>query len=356
MGLKRSQVAAARQLSLVAYLLSSDGRARDEAEIRRNLPAYLDVYDASLKPGEEDSDLAADALRKQLERDVNALENIAITVAVESRSAGGDSRRCYSLASEGFSAVEVELNPDERAVLVGALRSLRRDFPYLGPLKLAIANMIGAASEDDSPERAAAFAAVATRDDERVSSRLGVLERAILRKKRVGFEYYAINSNETSDRELEPYALSLLEGVWYVTGWDVNREAVRQFRLSRVRGRVTFATKRDSGDFTVPENFERRILGPRAPWQLGEVESSAHIRVSDEAFGEARKKYGFAVSLGGRDGDGLVLYTRYSGERQLAGWVLSLGEEAKVLEPDSLAGKVEEGLERILESHTEVRP
>lgn len=334
---------------LVAYLLSSDGRSRDEAEIRRNLPSYLAVYDSSLDRNEGDTSLAADALRKQLERDVIALSNVGITVVTEGHYAG----RRYSLASEGFSPVEVELDADERAVLVGALRSLRRDFPYLGPLKLAIANIIGAASEDESPEEAAAFAAVATRDDERVSSRLDVLERAILRKKRVVFEYYAINSGETSERELEPYALSLLDGVWYVTGWDKTREDVRQFRLSRVRGRVTFATKKDSGDFEVPENFERRIVGPRAPWQLGEAHGAASIRVSEEAFGAARNRYGFAVSLGGWNGEtGRVLYTRYSGERQLAGWVLSLGEEAKALSPGSLVGRVEEGLQRILESHS----
>lgn len=341
-------MAAARQLLLVAYLLSNDGKSRDEAEIRRNLPPYLAVYEASLDRNGGDAELASDALRKQLERDVTALSNVGITVAAESRNAG----RRYGLTSEGFSPVEVELDADERAVLVGALRSLRRDFPYLGPLKLAIANIIGAASEGETPEEAAAFAAVATRDDERVSNRLGALERAILRKKRVKFEYYAINSDETTGRELEPYALSLLDGVWYVTGWDTNRRDTRQFRLSRVRGRVTFATRKDSGDFETPENFERRVVGSRAPWQLGDAHESARIRVSDEAFSAARNRYGFAVSLGGREDGGRVLYTRYSGERQLAGWVLSLGEEARALSPESLAGRVEEGLQRILEAHS----
>lgn len=351
MNQKRSQVAAARQLSLVAYLLSSAGRSRDEDEIRTNLPSYLDVYENSLKGREENADLASDALRKQLQRDVAALENIGISVESGGRATEGGQRRHYSLASEGFSPVEVELNDDERAVLVGALRSLRRDFPYLGPLKLAIANMIGAASEGDSAERAAAFAAVATRDDELVSSRLAVLDKSISRRKRVRFEYYAISSDETGEREIEPYALSLLSGVWYVTGLDVNREAVRQFRLSRVKGRITAATNRETDGFDIPFDFSRRILGPRAAWQLDKSDTPAYIRVSDETFRSARMRFGLNISLARWEDGERVLYTRYSGERQLAGWVLSLGEEAEVLGPDTLRSRVEESLGRILVAH-----
>jgi len=36
------QKAVARQLTLVAYLLSSDGRAKDETSIQENLPPYVD--------------------------------------------------------------------------------------------------------------------------------------------------------------------------------------------------------------------------------------------------------------------------------------------------------------------------
>ncbi|MBA3390086.1 MAG: hypothetical protein H0U02_12120, partial [Rubrobacter sp.] len=46
--LNRNQKAAARQLSLAAYLLFSAGRAKDEASIAENLPPYGAVYDASL--------------------------------------------------------------------------------------------------------------------------------------------------------------------------------------------------------------------------------------------------------------------------------------------------------------------
>jgi len=48
-----------------------------------------------------------------------------------------------------------------------------------------------------------------------------------------------------------------------------------------------------------------------------------------------------------------VLLTPYSGERQLAGWVFSLGEDAEVLSPDSLVDRTVEGLERLVAAHEE---
>jgi len=142
----------------------------------------------------------------------------------------------------------------------------------------------------------------------------------------------------------------LLDGSWYLTGRDVGREDLRQFRLSRIQGRILFATEREGGDFEVPEDFERRLAGPRAPWQLGEPDRTAWIRVLRHVFDAARASYGEAVSLRGADGTA-VLVTRYSGERQLAGWILSLGEDAEVLSPDSLVDRTVDGLERLVAAH-----
>ncbi|CAA9492142.1 MAG: hypothetical protein AVDCRST_MAG25-3399 [uncultured Rubrobacteraceae bacterium] len=132
---------------------------------------------------------------------------------------------------------------------------------------------------------------------------------------------------------------------------------MRQFRLSRIRGRVVFATPKDAGDFEVPENFERRFAGPRAPWQLGEPDRRARIRVSHEAFAAAKRKYLWAVSwdMWDKTDQGRVLSTMYSGERQLAGWILSLAEDALALSPPPLVERVTEGLERIVQAHEPTR-
>ena len=359
--LNRNQRAAARRLSLAAYLLFNEGRGKNEASIAENLPPYENVYESSL--GENgDHARAGDALRKQLARDVDALADAGIRVEV----AGEPDGRRYRLPPGGFSPVTLDLTGEERAVLVGALRLLRRDFPYAGPLHLAVANLIGAASagsgdgtaDDPVADDSAFAAAVATGQDEEVSRRVGILESALARRKRVRFDYYSISRDETTSREVEPYALSLLDGTWYATGRDVGRGAVRQFRLSRIRSRITFVTRREAGDFEEPEDFERRFAGPRAPWQLGEPDRRARIGVSSEAFAAAIREYPQAVSRDAPDetDPAHVLSTPFSGERQLAGWILSLGEGSLVLSPPPLLERVTRGLGRIVETHASTGP
>ncbi len=285
---------------------------------------------------------------------MEALSGAGIRVEVRGETDG----RRYRLPASGFSPAELDLTREERSVLIGALRAFRRDFPYAGPLRLAVANLIGAASagaddlDGNQTPNEALNAAVATRDDEGVAQRVAMLESAVTRRKRVRFEYYSISRDEASEREVEPYAISLLDGTWYMTGWDTHREAVRQFRVSRIRSRIVFATKKESRDFEVPENFSRRFAGPRAPWQLGEPDRRARIRVSRNAFGAARRRYLWAVSMDGYEKSGdRILSTPFSGERQLAGWILSLGEEALALSPRPLVGRVMQGLQRIAEAH-----
>ncbi len=80
--LNRNQKAAARQLSLAAYLLFSAKRAKDETSIAENLPPYGDDYNIS--PGEgEDRNRAGDTVRNQLQRDVEALAGARIRVEVD---------------------------------------------------------------------------------------------------------------------------------------------------------------------------------------------------------------------------------------------------------------------------------
>ena len=285
---------------------------------------------------------------------MEALSGAGIGVEVRGEAEG----RRYRLPASGFSPIDLDLSGEERAVLVGALRAFRRDFPYSGPLRLAVANLIGAASagegDQDGSEtpNGALHAVVATREDEAVAQRVAALESAVSRRKRVRFEYYSISRDEIADREVEPYVLSLLDGTWYVTGYDTKREAVRQFRLSRIRNRIAFATEKGAGDFAAPDDPERRHGGPRAPWQLGEPEDTASITLSPEASASTRRRYPSAVSLDGRAADGReAISTPYSGERQLAGYVLTLGEGALVLSPPALVGRISRGLERIARAH-----
>jgi len=348
--LNRRQSATARQLLLTTYLLSVGGQAKDEKTLRERLPPYESIYKASLKE-KSDKKVAATALRQQLIRDVDALARAGVDVEVEvSRVWGEDGateRRHYRLPPDGFSPVEIDLSEGERAVLVNALRSVSRGFAYSAPLHLALANLVGLAEGNGGSPASAK----SSREDEAISKRVADLDKAISRRKRVRFDYERISGDEASTCEIEPYVLSLLDETWYVTGRSPEDGSVGQFKVSRIRSRIVNATKKDHGDFEMPDGFDRFFDGPKAPWQLGKTGEWARVGIlSREAMMRLMRSFRWAGTFDMREGNRIFM-TRYADERALAGWMLSLGDGAKALSPEPVVGEVAAGLEKIATSH-----
>src|SRR5207237_1403794 len=81
--------------------------------------------------------------------------------------------------------------------------------------------------------------------------------------------YWSISRDEESERTLNPYALLNDNGLWYVVGHDLDREDIRTFRVSRIRGDIKFATRRER-DFRAPTDFDVELYRGRPPWQTGD--------------------------------------------------------------------------------------
>src|ERR687887_320900 len=178
-----------------------------------------------------------------------------------------------------------------------------------------------------------------------LQARLSKLEVAISKQRTVKFQYTAMSTGRERERTLNPYALFNDRGAWYVVGRDLDRDAERTFRVSRIRGDITFATRRER-DFRVPGDFEiNRYLG-RPPWQIGEPEGEARIEVGPDTAWWVERAYGNR----GRFEDG-VFVTEYSSIPLLATWVLRQEGRAVPLEPEELRREVAEALERVLEAH-----
>ncbi|MEI6406682.1 MAG: WYL domain-containing protein [Actinomycetes bacterium] len=54
-------------------------------------------------------------------------------------------------------------------------------------------------------------------------------------------------------RRVRPYGLSLRGGFWYLVGFDLDRNAIRVFKTSRMNGKVSVAGRANS--FQVPDDF-----------------------------------------------------------------------------------------------------
>jgi proteasome accessory factor BC len=161
---------------------------------------------------------------------------------------------------------------------------------------------------------------------------------------------------ETEKRKVDPYHLVFRGGQFYLIGLAHEREAVRVFRLSRIQGKVGYASKAEH-DFSPPEDFDRRDYGSRADWQLGEERGVAKIFIRERIAWLIERDYGGygtlrpAVRSDGAPGKGQIFETGYASVRELIAWVLRWRQNAAVLAPDDLREEAETRLSLLHDRH-----
>src|SRR4029450_10295249 len=182
---------------------------------------------------------------------------------------------------------------DERAALQTALMLLDGEFAYAEPLRLALQQITwGRPSPLGAGRRATVRRGItASAGGAELSARLAKIDTAIYRRKRIEFEYYTMQSDKTKARVVDPYHLLFEGGQFYLVGYSHERDAVRVFRLSRIRGKVAYATKAEH-DFQRPDDFDPRGFANRIPWQLGDEIGTAEIWVSERIAWHVERNFG----------------------------------------------------------------
>jgi proteasome accessory factor C len=345
-----------RQLSLISYLMA-ERRPVTALEIRRDVEGY--------------SGMNEDAFARRFYADRSELESLRIQLTVDRPADGAAEQENYSLRPEHFHLPPVEFTDEELAALQTALQLLDGEFAYAEPLRLALQQITwGRPSPLQAPEqRSVALGITASAGGHELSARLAKIETAIFRNKTITFDYYTMERDEVSARKVDPYHLLFQGGQFYLLGHAHERQAVRVFRLSRIRGKVSYATKAEH-DFKRPVDFDPRDYANRAEWQLGgrsEIDGAcpgqgvAEVLVSERIAWQIERHFGRygevcpAGEVGRAEGDRL-LRTDYSSPRMVVSWVLGLGEHAQLLGPPELVEELERRLTLLEERHAGVLP
>ena len=180
-------------------------------------------------------------------------------------------------------------------------------------------------------------------DGAELSQRLSKIETAISRRKTIEFSYYTIERDSKEKRKVDPYHLVYRGGQFYLIGHSHERDAIRVFRLSRIKGKVSYASKAEH-DFSPPERLRAPRL--RAPGRVAARRDRGHREDlparADRLAGRARLRLlrrdpQPAKGSDGAPGKGQIFETEYASSRQMVAWVLHWRQNATVLEPPELA-------------------
>jgi predicted DNA-binding transcriptional regulator YafY len=330
-----------RQLSLISYLMA-ERRPVTALEIRRDVEGY--------------STMNEDAFARRFYADRSELDSLGIALTVERPVDGIAEQENYSLRPENFHLPAIAFTDAELAALQTALSLLDGEFAYAEPLRLALQQISwGRQNPLRAPEqRGVGLGITASAGGHDLSQRLAKIETAIFRNKTITFDYYTMARDATGTRKVDPYHLLFQGGQFYLLGHAHERKALRVFRLSRIQGKVAYATKSEHDFKGRPDDFDPRAFANRAVWQFGDADEIAEVWISERIAWQIERHFGRFGSVrpaeGGKPGD-IVFETPYADRRQLAAWALRLGEHARVLGPPELERELADRVELLHERH-----
>lgn len=222
----------------------------------------------------------------------------------------------------------LRLLPDEALALIVALRTLA-ETPGLdagGSVARTLAKLETAAGD------AAAAASRLAVDVEADAGVLGTVRLALDRGRRLHLAYAVAARDETTEREVDPMRLLLVEGRTYLEAWCRRAEAVRLFRLDRVE-RVQIVDRPAAPPPQArPRDLDEGLFvpGPDDPRVVLDLPATARW-VADYYPGEV-----LAEGAGGR----VTVRLAVGDPAWVRRLLLSLGPDAVVVDPPALAEAV----------------
>jgi proteasome accessory factor C len=236
----------------------------------------------------------------------------------------------------------LRLGVDEALALIVGLRALA-EVPGLhdrDALDRTSAKLEAAAGE------AALAAAQVTVEVEGEADVLATARKAIGANRRVHLRYFVPTRDETTERDVDPMRVLLVDGRWYLEGWCHRAEGVRLFRLDRVVSIELLDAPAELPPQAVARDLDEGLFVPSPDDTVVtlELDPPAHWVADHYPVEDVTES----------DGNRLVVRLRAADGRWLRTLALQLGGSARVLAPEELADEVRDRARMALSAYPNV--
>jgi len=223
-----------RLLNLVIALVNTSA-AMTKQQVRANVHGY-------------GAAASTDAFERMFERDKDTLRALGVPI-VTVEGSGHSDEVGYRIDNEAYALGPVDLTPAELGVVALAAQ-LWSDKLLRTDMSRAMTKLAAAGAGDAAEDVVAGL----TPRVRAAGDAYGPLLEAISERRVVTFRYRAASTGQVRARRVEPWRIAARGGGWYVVGHDLDRDAVRVFRLSRIDGRVRVGPHPDA--YRIPADVD----------------------------------------------------------------------------------------------------
>lgn len=276
--------------------------------------------------------------RKTIQRDLDFMrDRLGLPIAYDGQKFG-------FYYTEPVEAVpEMEVSEGELVALLIAQKALQqhRGTVYEGPLRSACAKIAAALTDRVSVDITDLASRISFKEqgfNEVPVELFDAVGRAVRSSRVLTFLYKKLGAQAEELRRIHPYHLGCINNQWYVFGWDVEREGIRTFALTRLRD-----PKVQRAQFEMPSDFsiETFLADSMGVFRGGRELEKVRIRfegwvaqiVRERVWHSSEKKTELP------DG-GLEVELLLSSLEEVERWVLGFGVHAKVLQPPALVQRL----------------
>ena len=341
-----SRIRTERLVNLVICLLSTR-RFLTAAQIAATVPGY--EHDPNDPKDHE-------AFQRKFERDKAELRDLGIPLETGASSAF-EAEPGYRITRRDYALPDIPLAPDEAAAVGIAARLWR----HAGLAEAASSGLakLRAAGIDVDPQATLGVEPVVT-----VDAAFAPLTTATRNRQAVTFDYRVPEADRATRRRLQPWGVVCWRGRWYVVGYDLERQAERCFRLSRMvstvrpdgpPGAYELPEKLDlisyvAHSYSHPEHTKRATLLVTPGRAAGVRRWAESITPSDASTSDGGATSGAPAGsrpdVASRRGDVVVI--GYSDPCGFASWIVGYGADVEVVEPAEVRDAVIDHLREMI--------
>jgi predicted DNA-binding transcriptional regulator YafY len=276
------------------------------------------------------------SFERQFERDKNDLRDLGLDI--EAVDASDPESAAYIADQAGSFLPPISLDADEKLLLAMAA-GLWSDADW-GRASRSALTKLEAAGGETIPAAVSAVGSTVTR-----SEAVDAIISARGAGQRIAFDYRKPRQAATERRTVEPWGCVIRGDRWFLVGRDVDRDAVRVFRLSRIEGSVTAVGR--PGVFRVPP--ETSVAAEVQAVLARDPVGTAQLSLAPGRSPALRR---LCESTGTRGGEDLLCLP-YRDPDWASRTILVAGDAARVLGPDDVAARVRSAAAAVVQLHAD---